>query len=237
VFAGQAALTSALVLAGFTALQPVDAYASGAYDQSQDVLLTSVKGRIVDAILAGLFYLHLGVPCSSWSRLNVNLNKGTRTLDNPMGDGSLPREVLGNKLAAVAVYLISLAQKNCTFWSLENPASSLLWHHPKVKRLMKCKTVQLIRFDQCCYNLPFPDASPGELIQKDTCILTNAPLQALACRCNKQHTHIHAIGGVKIHGKWLKRSAVAGHYPSDLCNRWAELMARGALSSLPALSQ
>ena len=72
------------------------------------------------------------------------------------------------------------------------------------------------------FGLKFPDSKPNEFCNKKTLLLTNAPLQSLACKCCGKHVHVHAIGGFKHHCKWLTRSAWAGQYPVALSNAWAQ---------------
>ena len=75
------------------------------YRECFDFLLTQNVDRLLIEIRACCnFYIRFGMPCSSFSTLQ-NLNHGTRSLENPGGDGTLSREVLGNKLGDVVSML------------------------------------------------------------------------------------------------------------------------------------
>jgi hypothetical protein len=77
--------------------------------------------------------LFLGIPCSSW----VWMNRGTskRSKSNPLGDSSVPSVDTTNRLTSRCVLLIMTAIARGATWLLEQPASSLLPHHPRVEQL------------------------------------------------------------------------------------------------------
>ena len=84
----------------------------------------------------------------------------------------------------------------------------------------------MVRFDQCAYKLQFPDSLPHQFVLKRTVIMTNmAELRTLEARCpgkSAAHEHVHAQGTVRWKGRTHRRSALAGHYPQELCDRWAD---------------
>ena len=145
--------------------------------------------------------------------------------------------MLGNRLLLFTVrFCCWLAERGCWF-SIENPTTSFAWSHPAMKRLTKLKGVRLVRFDQCEYGLTFPDARADQRCKKDTMLLTNAPLDSLARKCQGTHEHIACMGGVRTSEGWRSRSSLAGRYPKNLCTRWARLASVGWDDVGPSLSQ
>jgi len=74
-------------------------------------------------------------------------------------------------------------------------------------------------FDQCAFGLKSPaGVSPAEIWKKTTTLLTNIPgLSCCARSCPGNHTHTPIFGAVRVHGKSVLRSKLAGRYPSALC--------------------
>ena len=169
-------------------------------------------------------YWHFGLPCDSFSILNVNLNHGTRSHLCPQGDGTLARETRGNEIMRRVVKLINLLEKAGNKWSIENPQSSYIFKQLEIIDLMQRPTTISVVFDQCMYGLTFPDAPAGSYCRKTSRILSNlAELEQLQVRCDGSHEHIHAIGGYKDESGWHKRAKAAGAYPSSLCAKWAKI--------------
>ena len=82
----------------------------------------------------------------------------------------------------------------------------------------------------------FPDSKANERCRKDTRVLTNAPLSYLSRMCSGNHVHVHCIGGVRTRQGWVKRSKLAGHYPTALCRAWAKHASIGAQEESPGHS-
>ena len=157
--------------------------------------------------------------------LNINLNKGTRSSGKPQGDGSLEREVLGNELLRRTLILAKFLAQHGNHWSIENPMNSYLFRQPEICKLLLNEGVISIDVDQCMYNLKFSDSRPDERCVKPTRIITNVgALSALGRRCDRSHQHVQAIGGYRTRSGWVKRTAEAGAYPSQLCRTWAEII-------------
>lgn len=210
-------------------LSPADAYPKGgAYRAGDDML----KRKVVRRLLAEMsthkqnkdsnvyIYSHFGIVCASFSRLNVNFNNETRTKDQPLGDGSLEREAIGNMLCESAVTLIRALLEGGGCFSIESPSTSYLLLHPTVKSLRQVLGVRVVRFCQCMYWLKFPDKGPCEFGQKDPMLLTNALLDSLGKMCDHSHTHVHPKGGIKLAEGWRQRTELAGRYLRRLCEQW-----------------
>ena len=72
-----------------------------------------------------LFELHASPNCGTWSPFAL-LNGSTRTLDLPQGDGTMESEEEGNKLAAIALWLICMCVVYGVFFTLESPSLSVV---------------------------------------------------------------------------------------------------------------
>lgn len=94
---------------------------------------------------------------------NVNMSGGSRTNLNPLGDGSLMREVLGNAMVASSVAIILILLQAGKWFSVENPQSSYLWLHPLIRRLLHKPGVRMITLRQCMYGL--------RITPQSTCLL------------------------------------------------------------------
>ena len=70
--------------------------------------------------------------------------------------------------------------------------------------------------------IPGVDGKLG-LAKKPTKFLGTMPfLEKLAVRCQHNHEHVAVLGGVKVQGKWQKRSQLAGAYPAALCTAYVK---------------
>ena len=148
-------------------------------------------------------------------------------MKNPEGDGSRAAEVTGNRLMAFTVGLALGLYRKGHWFSFEHPTSALSWHLPAVKKLSSLPGVRKVRFCQCMYKLSIAGCSQGEYVQKDTTILTNAPLETLCCPCDRQHKHMVLVGKVRVKGQWQSKSALAGAYPPLLSQAWARAASLG----------
>ena len=70
---------------------------------------------------------HFGIVCSSWTVLNRFLNGGTRMREKPAGNGTLHREIVGNKQANFMFLLIDVLRESRILYNVGNPESSAFW--------------------------------------------------------------------------------------------------------------
>ena len=113
IFPGVGRLNAASRLLGLGVGEPWEALpAKKVYLECFDLLLPQNVVRLLLEIRASChFHIHFGMPCILFSTLQ-NPNHGARSLENPWGDGTLCREVLGNKLAdIVSMLCLELFQK------------------------------------------------------------------------------------------------------------------------------
>ncbi len=76
----------------------------------------------------------MGTPCTTLCRFFVIFKRRcTRMAKNPFGFGQSEKEQDGNALAAFSCRVASEAMKVGTWWTVENPRSSLLWALPCVQ--------------------------------------------------------------------------------------------------------
>ena len=87
---------------------------------------------------------------------------------------------------------------------------------------------KFVAFDQCEYQLKIPDQQGiMGLAKKGTKILGSLPgIERLERKCSGQHPHVHVIGGVKVKNGWVRRSTLAGAYPTPLCRAYHDVCER-----------
>ena len=213
-------MTRKAKVAGWNTFDPVDAYLPS-YNPAHDLTIGTVQKHFLDlATDRKLKWIHMGITCTSWSRLRL-WTTGTRTAAQPMGVHPDPTELIGNKELRFAMRLSRVMLRKGGYISIENPRTSLMWKTSCVHSLMRdFPELQLIHFDQCCYGLGSPVGSEHkEVWKKATCLLTNLPqAQAIAKFCPGSHTHTAVVGQIKIFGRNCRRSTLAGAYPNALCS-------------------
>ena len=128
IFAGEGHLTTAAARMGFRTLPPIDLKSGAHHDSARPAVLS----QILTIIRSGqVDWIHLGTPCTTFCRFFVMFAKEcSRTMADPAGSGQSAREVLGNLLLDISCRIVRLAMKVGTWWTLENPRSSLLWLMP-----------------------------------------------------------------------------------------------------------
>ena len=100
------------------------------------------------------------MPCSSFSRLQ-NHNGGTRTTSCPAGDGTLDREIIGNKLADVVSLLCRALHNVGCYFSIQNPRFAPSWLYLPSRDLVDISFD--VDFDQCMFGLAPPHVGVSQL--------------------------------------------------------------------------
>ena len=224
VFAGKGGLTKAFHdRKVFKVLQPVKLMQRGKATTSHDLLFDETFGRLCQEACQPRQIWHFGFPCGSFS-LMQNLNKGTRSASDPLGDGSLERETKGNEVLFRTIHLCKLLDAHGSFFTLEIPSTSYAWHVPLLKSLIHDKNCKEVLVDQCRYGLKTPgQCGKLGLAQKLTLFVGTMPgLEKLSKRCQHDHQHVQIIVKAKVNKKWKKRSTLAGFYPQALCEAFAK---------------
>ena len=105
-----------------------------------------------------IFYAHFGPPCGTSSAargIPVNGRPGPpklRSMQHTMGLKSLTgkdkfRVLSANRLYEITVALIFQLHEAGAYWSVENPASSMMWVTTPFVRLQKCLMRNFVDFD------------------------------------------------------------------------------------------
>ncbi len=207
LFSGCGNLTQAVKEAGMLTMPPFDILNGDIYN----LLDPGVQDFIMGLLISGnVWWVHLGTPCTVWSRARHNIKNLKRARQ---------KERQGVAFALFTCRVIRECLKRNIAFTLENPKSSRLWQFSPLAELMKDRRVGLLEWDMCQF---------GENYKKSTCMLTNElGFQGLAVRCQGGHKHEHLQGTVrvKIDGVWKvkNRTSVAGAYPMKLCRQWARI--------------
>ena len=224
VFAGSARITQAF------RKEDLPAYAiDTCLFPSHNVLLPSVENKIRFWIESKrIFFIWLGMPCTTFSKARKNDGLGPGPLRSPEFLWGLPhlkrRDVAkvedGNLLLAFLIRILYLCIQHSVPFVVENPLSSMLWDMPPMVRFRNNYHPQMIYLDYCAY---------GECWKKPTTLMSHGiDLAPLAKRCtttskicsftNRQHL---ALRGVNADGIFW--TLVAQPYPQSLCAELAAL--------------
>ena len=131
-----------------------------------------------------IFFVHIGLPCQSWSRAGRCNGRGPGPLRDDgqylMGLPGLSskdrQKVLqGNLLLRHSIRIIGACQKHNIPWSMENPMTSRVWKVRSVRQLTGC---HFQRADFCQYGLPW---------RKATQFLLSDDLQPIFLTCSGSH--------------------------------------------------
>jgi hypothetical protein len=229
LFAGQGGLSRALGRRGFKVLAYELFDEAGNEQPEFDLSRWSVVLEVLRMLRSGMIkFVHLGTPCESFSVLRQCFGSSTRTVDRPEGDGSCPKEVLGNRLARHSAAVIRTALQCDVWFTLENPDRSMLWQQASIRALARLQDVRRIKFDQCCFGLRDPGSKL--LYRKRTVIMTNLPdTSPLEYFCSRDHKHEPIEGSVSTPQGWKSRSKLAGVYPPALCDAIAKCAAHACI--------
>ena len=222
IFAGCGALTSVFLKRGkFLVGKAVEIVQHGRIDPNDDILVDETFNRLCKEAKQPRQFWHFGLPCGSFSIMQ-QMNKGTRTAICPEGDGTLEREIRGNKIAERTIILCIILHEHNNFFTIENPRTSHVWNLKILKDLVSKTKCQRVDFDQCEYGLKIPDDEGVlGLARKSTSIVGTLPtLPHLRRKCCGSHGHVQVIGGVKTKAGWKRRSTLAGAYPFQLCSAY-----------------
>ncbi len=154
-------------------------------------------------------------------------NGGTRTCEKPYGDGTLDREILGNKQLAAAWRLMCVFLELGIPFTIENPAESMVWNSNEMKELARHPQYEAALIDQCMHHLRPVDwnGATDVRIRKRTRVAgTVAGLASLRCLCDRKHEHSWAVGRCRVNNKRVSRARAAGAYPLSLCQSLARLV-------------
>ena len=133
------------------------------YGHGGDLLDDEVFQKLCWTVsLGAVSWLHLGLPCETWSRARKHDGQGPPPMrDDHHGLWGVKNELLGvadrrkladaNRLARLAMELIRVAARRGKVVTVENPASSRLWKTPEVQALIRDFNGSFAHADCCQY--------------------------------------------------------------------------------------
>jgi hypothetical protein len=207
VFSGVGVLSDTMRSLGAQVLDPLDIK----HGPSGDVLRSDVLQGILDAIAnREVDWIHLGTPCTTFCMFFVLFHKlCTRSSTRPAGDCLFDREVIGNRLLAITVQIITACMKHGVWWTVENPRRSLVWAMPGFVEVLREPGVVHAFMVYCRFGCQF---------QKQSRFSGTVPgLASLSCKCSRDHTHVRVQGRMEFEGKQRAVSEIAAQYPKPLC--------------------
>ena len=227
IFAGHAGITSAGRSAGTCWLPPIEFSRLSDFDVA-DVFDLTVITKLINWILAGTIALaHFGTPCKSFSRARSGhlCLRTRRWLFGVPGLTAAMRQVLldGNRLADFTAVLAMLIWHHGGQWTIENPASSLIWRLPIfVVLIRECAAIPIL-LHHCAFG--------SEHLKPTIFMTTSSTFVDLGCLCpgppiHPRHTQLRGRIRDPASGKWIWRTSLAARYPSRLCARYALIAAR-----------
>ncbi|CAE7257787.1 LRRC45 [Symbiodinium sp. CCMP2456] len=140
---------------------------------------------------------------------------------NPRGGANVASDRISDQLHAFTRELLSLVLINGGIAILENPSTSLLWHHPGCMSWIRHHCLSAVEVSACNHGL--------DVFKSWTFVSNLSDLSALASSCQHPRGSHAAISGLRdSSGQFLTRHTAC--YPASLCSRLASILA-------PLLSQ
>ena len=209
VFSGTGRLSDAVAKLGIPTLEHLDFL----YGKHCDLRRKSTQQLVISWLKRGVIgFVHLGTPCTIWSRARHNVKESHKTR---------VKEATGIELALFSCEIIRTCHQYGIPFAIENPASSRLFQFEPLLKALHLGPVSFVTFEMCQY---------GEPYKKSTCIATSSPhLGRLGRRCNHSSHAVWLKGTTKISKagelpRYVNRTALAGAYPLRLCELYAQLI-------------
>ena len=235
VFAGTAGLSHACAKAHIACLPPIDIDASELVHVAVNILEPGALEKVLRYLRSGIVaHVHFGTPCASFSMARKNdggpppLRSRTRVRGVcGLSAGDQEKVDIANKLLDITVELARAASGAGATWSIENPASSLLWLDEAIKRLELGTGAVKVMIDMCQFGAKF---------KKPTCLMTTSKgLRRMRRICpgkSRGHQHVELKGKVwdaKLR-KLVFKTKKAQVYPPLFCKAFAEILSRNELA-------
>ena len=225
IFSGKAGITAAIQAIGLTPLPPIDIEVVGAVLEAFDILADGNFARLQTWAQAGAFTgLRLGTPCTTYSRAR-KFDGGPTPLRTDWFLEGVPglsgrdwdKVWAGTTFMRMSVDLAHMVVQQGGFFTLENPASSMLWLTPEVTDLELRTGAVRVYHDMCQHGSPH---------KKPTVFLSSHPaFLSLGRRCPGDHYHepLEGLTTDPDTGKEIFKTKLAQAYPRELCDLYAEL--------------
>ena len=159
LFAGEQSVTNGLRCFGFEGIPMDQKYGC---DLLSAVGFAAAVVAILKIRCGGILWA--APPCSSW----VWISRGStgRTKDNVLGNVEYTSVRMSNRLVSRVAHLVWLAVRRKVFVIIEQPMDSLLWEHPRMKKLLLRYGLRDVRLELGAY---------GALTPKPLILKTNVP--------------------------------------------------------------
>ena len=210
--------------AGWSTLPPVEINVEGDTLASADLLDPALQKKINTWIASGCVRLaHFGTPCATFSRARKNdggpppLRKNDFLSGVPiLSKGDQEKVRLGTLFLDITLQLCAALASVGAFWSIENPATSMLWLMPQMVEFCNRFSPTRIELHMCAF---------GSLHFKPTSFLTSAknlvPIGRLCPGISNSHARDALTGTVLIEGRQVYKTKLAQVYPHTLCEAYA----------------
>lgn len=155
IFAGEAGLTNAVKRAGLPCLKVLDIHRDTDNVIEFDLAKQEPFKKLKKLLRRGrVRWLHLAPPCKTFSKARRRDRfarvKQLRSRQCPEGCNPKPAIVReANLLASRSAQLAKIQLRANGWFSIENPASSLLWLYKPIQLLAKQTGVKVVTGDQC----------------------------------------------------------------------------------------
>ena len=183
-----------------------------------DVLQHSTRKLIwVIMIVAKPRWVHTAPPCTCWSILSRRNNKRSESTNEELRLRALVFIIFSLQLCE---YQVRFGRK-CSF---EHPPGCASWQLDIVEELAtQTLAAGNARFDSCAWG--HTDPGNARAFLKRQRFIANVPLVDLDRRCSCQCKH-QKVEGLVCSGerKGVKRSYIAGEYPSRFCHAFANVV-------------
>ena len=172
------------------------------------------------AALGGLFFVHFGTPCNTFSaaRKDDGGPPPLRSLEFPLGLPTLSSDntllvMMGNLFVSRTEELAWLVVLHGGDVSIENPLLSLMWATPALLHLQHEARMIDIDFDQCVFGAP--SKKPTRIRATTNVLLMDVP----SLQCQGGHAHEVLQGHVwdPVRQRLVYRTKLAQEYPEHLC--------------------
>ena len=200
---GTASLTRALRRGGVSCFKPVDVLRH----EYHDLTHPPIQHVIFDAIGAGLlWYVHLGTPCTIWSRTRHNIKDVKK---------ARAKERVGVQLATFSVRVAWRCLDAGVGFTIENPRSSLIWSFGPCNSFCETAGCSSSSLTHSCMVLEVRNPRPSS---RTSLNLFAAPAMDIPLRGSWR---------VKRGDQWVSenKTLTAGGYSPSLCRHWAAALA------------
>ena len=198
-----------------------------------DMTCPKVMRRLAqDAVRGLLISCMMAIVCTSWTTARNRTNTirsraepwGVAHPRKPLSDLDVGRLREGNDQVRKLLKFLKLLHRLRIPWCIENPANSVLWWVPQLRRYLNCRRVNEVVVDQCSFGRPWRKRSRLWFGNCDA-----VDVEALeTCRCEgKQRCSFSAKKHIQLTGTAPNGKAwtvLAQAFPKKMCSRIAHIL-------------